>query len=148
MFADVDAKNSGAYPQWVSITIENVGTTDIKLKNLSVSWGKLYGDGEKDMELPPSEYEGKLIQPNTKLQLNACNRENSPSGTTGEFDLVDPSANDKLIRNLCWDCPWSSTRNEWIVRGSNSSFIVESIGGNQDSGALGNITVNVLKKPE
>nr|AGA84054.1 umbellolysis [Polyporus umbellatus] len=147
MFANVAAKDPRAYAQWVSIVIKNIGNADIKLKNLDVSWGKLYADGNKDKELPASDYEGKTIEPGTQLQLNACGRENSPSGTTGQFNLVDPSANDQVIRSFYWDCPWGSSRNEWIVSGSNSSFIVESTGGNLDGGALGNITVDVLKKP-
>ena len=35
-----------AYAQWVVMIFNNVGTQDIKVKNLQLSMGKLYADGE------------------------------------------------------------------------------------------------------
>ena len=35
-----------AYAQWVVMTFINVGTQDIKVKNLKLSMGKLYADGK------------------------------------------------------------------------------------------------------
>ena len=101
----------------------------------------------KDKELPVSDFEGKVIHPGESLQLNACGRSDASSGTTGDFDLVDPASGDKVIRHFYWDCPWGSKTNTWTVKGSNSKFIVESTGANLDSGALGTITVEVLNKP-
>lgn len=102
--------------------------------------------GDKDKEVSKDIYEGAVIKPDEKLQINACGRENAAEGTAGDFDLVDPADGDKVIRHFYWNCPWSAKQNEWIVSGSNTKFMVEYYGQNLDSGALGTITVDVLKK--
>ncbi|KIJ46808.1 hypothetical protein M422DRAFT_164791 [Sphaerobolus stellatus SS14] len=135
-----------AYAQWVIIIIHNVGAKPLKLKNLKASWGKLHADGDKDKEVPASNYEGKVIGPDEKLQINACGRSDAAEGTTGDFDLVDPSNGDKTIRHFYWDCPWGKKTNTWTVSGSNSKWMVEYQGQNLDSGALGTISVDTMAK--
>ncbi|KAK7038991.1 Aegerolysin Aa-Pri1 [Paramarasmius palmivorus] len=135
-----------AYAQWVVIIIDNVGFGRVKLKNLSISWGKLYADNNKNKEVYPSQYEGQIIGPDGTLQLNACGRSNASSGTTGQFNLCDADDGDRVIRHFKWDCPWGKKRNIWEVSGSNSKWLVEHKGANLDSGALGTIYVDVLKK--
>ena len=103
--------------------------------------------GNKDKELPPSTYINRVIQPGDKVQINACGRSDSASGTTGELDVVDPVVGDKVIRHLYWDCPWGSKDNQWIISQSNSKWQVYSSGANYYGGALGNITVDVVNKP-
>lgn len=103
--------------------------------------------GNKSVEVKASDYEGKIVEPNEKLQFNACGRADSPSGTDGSFELVDPSEGDKLIRNFYWSCPYGDSGNQWIMGGSNSKWIVESSGQNVSSrGALGNVTTEVFKR--
>ncbi|KAF8919893.1 pleurotolysin A [Mucidula mucida] len=118
-----------AYAQWVIIIIHNVGAKPLKLKNLKPTWGKLHADGDKDHEVSASDYEGKVVGPDEKLQLNAC-------GSEG----------DKAIRHFYWDCPWGSKTNTWTVSGSNTKWMIEYSGQNLDSGALGTITVDALRK--
>ncbi|KAH8802405.1 aegerolysin type hemolysin [Flagelloscypha sp. PMI_526] len=83
-----------AYAQWVIIIIHNIGAKNVKVKNLKPSWGKLHADGDKDHELPAAKYEGHVISPDEKLQINACGRSDAEEGTTGDFDLVDPNNGD------------------------------------------------------
>jgi hypothetical protein len=40
-----------AYAQWVTIIIHNVGNGKCKIKNLGLSWGKLYADGKVALPL-------------------------------------------------------------------------------------------------
>ncbi|KAK7018024.1 Ostreolysin A6 [Paramarasmius palmivorus] len=143
--ADVP-KDPRGYPQWVIIVIHNVGNTGVRLKNLDVSWGKLHADGNKDKEVNKDAYEEQVIGPDEKLQINACGRESSPSGTTGDFDLCDVDEDDRVIRHFYWDCPWGGSKNTWTVSGSNSQWMVEHSGANLEGGALGTITVDVLKR--
>ncbi|KAJ3506277.1 hypothetical protein NLJ89_g6956 [Agrocybe chaxingu] len=133
-----------AYAQWVIIVLHSVDSKPFKVKNLNASWGKLYADGDKDTEVSASNYNGKIVGPDDKLQINACGRAHAAEGTTGTFDLVDPSNGDKLIRHFYWDCPWGSKQNTWTVSGSNSKWMIEHQGANLDSGALGTISVDVL----
>ncbi|KAH8832152.1 pleurotolysin A [Flagelloscypha sp. PMI_526] len=135
-----------AYAQWVIIIIHNVGAKNVKVKNLNPSWGKLHANGNKDKEVPASDYEGHVIGPDEKLQINACGRSDAAEGTTGDFDLVDPNNGDQAVRHFYWDCPWGSKRNTWTVSGSNSKWMIEYQGQNLDSGALGTITVDVMGK--
>uniref|UniRef100_UPI0040535BE3 Ostreolysin A6 n=1 Tax=Pleurotus ostreatus TaxID=5322 RepID=UPI0040535BE3 len=137
-----------AYAQWVIIIIHNVGSQDVKIKNLKASWGKLHADGDKDAEVSASNYEGKIVKPDEKLQINASGRSDAAEGTTGTFDLVDPADGDKQVRHFYWDSPWGSKTNTWTVSGSNTKWMIEYSGQNLDSGALGTITVDTLKKGE
>ena len=107
----------------------------------------LYVTGDKDTEYPVSRYEGNTIEPGEQLQLNATGRSDAASGTEGWFNLVDPKANDKVIRHFYWDCPWGSKSNTWNVTENNSKFMVEYSGQNLNSGALGTITVRILNVP-
>ncbi|KAI0714080.1 pleurotolysin A [Cerioporus squamosus] len=141
--ADSNTKDPKAYGQWVTMYIKNSGSKDMKIMNLDVSWGKLFADGER---LPTSTYEGYVIHPGEELQMNACGRESSPSGTTGDFDVVDVPAGDKVIRHFYWDCPWGSSTNTWTISGSNSNWMVESKGANLSGGALGTIYTEGINK--
>ncbi|RPD54664.1 Aegerolysin aa-Pri1 [Lentinus tigrinus ALCF2SS1-6] len=136
-----------AYAQWVTMVLKNSGSQDIKVKNMNVSWGKLYADGNKDNEISPSTYNDYVVHPGEEVRINGCGRENASSGTTGEFDVLDPTASNKVIRHFYWDCPWGSKANTWTVSNINSKWMVESSGANLDSGALGTITVEFLNKP-
>lgn len=102
--------------------------------------------GNKDVEIDPKTLENYLIEPEDQLQINACGRSGSPSGTTGEFDICDVSAGDKVIRHCKWDCPYWSSKNTWIVEGNNLKWMVETQGANLDGGALGTITLEFVKK--
>ncbi|TFK88513.1 pleurotolysin A, partial [Polyporus arcularius HHB13444] len=124
-----------AYAQWVTINLKNSGSKPVKITNLDVSWGKLHVENDKDKEIDPSTINNTVIEPGDALKLNACGRESSPSGTTGDFDLVDTSAGDKKIRHFYWDCPWGSSTNTWTISGSNSNWMVESEGANLSGGA-------------
>ncbi|KAJ3496165.1 hypothetical protein NLJ89_g10525 [Agrocybe chaxingu] len=133
-----------AYAQWVIVLINNKGSEPLKLKSLNVITGKLYADGNKDVEVPASDYEGKVVAPGEKLQFNSCGLANTPEGTSGTFDLVDPIEDDKLIRHFYWNCPWGSHNNEWEVTGTNSKWVVESHSNGME--ALGVVTVDAMNK--
>ncbi|KAK7029593.1 Aegerolysin Aa-Pri1 [Paramarasmius palmivorus] len=135
-----------AYAQWVTIIIHNVGNGKCKIKNLGLSWGKLYADGNKDQELSTSQFNNKVIGPDEKVQINSCGRSDAASGTEGSFDLVDPDDGDRTIRHFYWDCPWGSKSNTWTVSGSNSKWMVEHQGANYYGGGIGTVTVDALKK--
>ncbi|KAK7023384.1 Ostreolysin A6 [Paramarasmius palmivorus] len=139
-------KDPNDYAQWVIINIKNVGTANVKIKNLDVSWGKLHANDDKDKEVSKDVFEGRVITADETLRMNACGRKSSPSGTTGDFDLCDVDDGDRVIRHFYWDCPWGSSKNTWTVSGSNSKWMVEYSGANLDGGALGTITVDVMKK--
>ncbi|KAF4577129.1 aegerolysin family protein [Pleurotus pulmonarius] len=132
--------------RFVIIVLNNVGSKDVKIKNLTRTWGKLHADGDQDAEVGLNEYEGVIVKPNTKVQINACARHNAPKGTTGSFDLVDPADGDGLIRSFYWNCAGENPTNTWDVTGSNSQWVIESTGQNLDGGALGTIAVDIMEK--
>ena len=101
--------------------------------------------GDKDTEVSKSTIEGKVVEPDQQLRINACGRSDAAEGTTGSFDLVDV-ATQQVIRHVYWDCPWGTKTNTFTVSGSNSKWMIEYSGQNLDSGALGTITVDVLRK--
>ncbi|KAI0675621.1 aegerolysin type hemolysin [Trametes maxima] len=133
------------YSQWVTIEIVNNGEIPIKLTRLYVEWGKLHEVGNKEIEVDPNTVNNKVLRPGQSLQFASCGRAHSSSGTTGRFSLVDVR-NGSEIRHFYWDCPWGRPGNEWQITGKNKGFVVESQGANLESGALGNIIVEVVSK--
>jgi hypothetical protein len=104
--------------------------------------------GDKNKEVNKDVYEGRVIGPDEKLQLNGYRRDNIPAGTEGEFDLCDADDGDKVIRHFYWECPWGAKSNAWTVSGSNSQWTVKDEGANLGNGALGVINVEVRKKED
>ncbi|KAI0642052.1 aegerolysin type hemolysin [Trametes meyenii] len=129
------------YAEWVAVEIVN-GAIPIKLVKLFIEWGKLYEKGEPDSAARNERTAG--------LPTLGCggNRQRGyrsvpKHGTMGRFSLVD-ARNGREIRHFYWDCPYSSSGNVWRITIKNKGFIVESQGENLKSGALGNITVEVV----
>jgi len=131
-----------AYAQWVVINISNSSKRAVVIKNVHLPWGKFYKGDNKDAEIPIGDIENKTIEPHKKFRISSCGREGAPSGTEGEFDIYD---GDDKVRHFYWNCPWGSKTNTWSITDRNSKWVVDSAGGNLDSGALGTITVELLK---
>lgn len=103
-------------------------------------------EGDKDNAMSPDDYNGRIIEGGDSLRFNTCGRAFSPTGTEGRFSLVDPEDNSKVIRTFHWDCPWGSRSNKFEVNDLNNKWMVEASGANLEGGALGTVTVEVLKK--
>jgi len=131
------------YNQWIVIVLINRSHQPIEIKNVNLSWGKFYKDDDKDKEIPMTEIEGHIIPPKGTYQINSCGRLDLPSGTEGSFDLVDESG--QIIRSFNWNCPWMGSTNQWDVTNPNEDWSVESSGANLGGGALGKITVEVVR---
>ena len=99
--------------------------------------------GNMDEEISPTKYEGWIIKPDETATIHACGREASPSGTTGEFNLIDTMGG-HTIRHFYWDCPWGSSGNVWRLSERNPQWMVDSEGENLGEGPLGVISVNVF----
>ena len=69
-----------AYAQWLSITIKAVGF-DCKIGKLSLKWGKLYRNNDKDKEINVSEVNGTVIKDKSSYTFSSCGRDSSASGT-------------------------------------------------------------------
>ncbi|KAF8726099.1 hypothetical protein AX14_008081 [Amanita brunnescens Koide BX004] len=133
-----------AYAQWVVINIVNSSARPVVIKNVRIHWGKFYKEGDKNIEVSVHAIENTRILPGQEFRISSCGRENATSGTEGEFDIFEDGS-DK-IRHFYWDCPWGKKGNTWRVSESNRKWVVDTWGANIDSGALGNITVDLFKK--
>ncbi|WP_083339094.1 aegerolysin family protein [Chromobacterium sphagni] len=136
-----------AYAQWVAITIVPDNYT-VTIKNVAHSWGKFYAEGNKDEEIPASQIEGQVITEDDTYTIYACGRENASSGTEGSFDIYDGSTK---VGTYTWDCPWGSKENSSNFSPAGAQppynrYITEPSGANLDSGALGNVTLETMKK--
>lgn len=134
-------ENTMAYAQWVSVNIQISGFTAI-LTNVIHEWGKFYADGDKDKEVPPSDIEGTSITTGNNYTINACGRSNAAAGTQGSFDIYDGTT---LVGSYSWDCPWGSKTNTSTWTPHNENYVGQQTGANLDSGALGNVTLKVVK---
>ncbi|KKC98871.1 MULTISPECIES: aegerolysin family protein [Photobacterium] len=133
-----------AYAQWVSYTVI-ADNCNLQVKNAEHSWGKFYKYDNKDDELSPEEVNGQVVEIGQEgfNIVSSCGRSDSASGTQGSFDLFDGST--KVV-TLVWDCPWGSKSNSWSQTGQNRNYVVSVTGGSMNSGAIGVLTVEVIKK--
>ena len=142
-----------AYAQWVTVTIYATNF-DVKLKNVSHSWGKFYDSskigiegGNKDNEYEPSKIEGQVIKAGNSFSINACGRSDAAAGTEGSFELYDGNT---LVGTYSWDCPWGSKTNysTWSPSGPQpplNKYLTSQSGANLNSGALGTVTLQTTK---
>lgn len=110
--------------------------------------GKFYSNGNKDEEIQPSQIEGTTVTQDQTYTIYACGRENASSGTEGSFDIYDGNTK---VGTYTWDCPWGSKTNSSDFSPSGSEppynrYMTEQYGANLDSGALGNVSLETLKK--
>jgi hypothetical protein len=132
-----------AYAQWVSIAIKS-DNCDITIKNAHLAWGKFYQCGDKDREISAESINGKVVSSGSTFTICACGRENSASGTEGSFDLY---VGDLHVGSYYWNCPWGSATNTSTWTKDNGNFLVElDPAGNLNSGALGNVGIEVYQK--
>ena len=133
-----------AYAQWVSYTVLAVNI-NVTIKNAGLSWGKFYKFDNKDHELSPDEVNGQVIEIDTEglNVVSSCGRSDSASGTQGQFDLYD---GETKVVTLSWDCPWGSKKNTWSQSNQSRNYVVSVSGGSHDSGAIGVLTAEVIRK--
>lgn len=140
-----------AEAQWVHISIVPK-RCKLKIKNLDLDWGKFYKDGDKSKEIPASDIDNHVIEPNTTYEIYSCGRADASSGTEGDFDLYDVTEGDTKdspqVANYYWDCPWGSKTNTSTYspnKAYEDVYTGGATGGNFDSGALGDITIKISK---
>lgn len=130
-----------AYAQWISVTI-NSRNLNISIKNAHLAWGKFHGQGNKDYEIGPNEINQIVVAAGSDVDINACGREGSASGTEGEFELYEGSTQ---IGIFYWNCPWGSKSNELRWTPTNDNYVTQISDGNLDSGAIGRVTLKCAK---
>lgn len=142
------------YNQWVQLRIMNYSyiyghpgksnTHPIKIKNVSLSYGKFHQFNSKDVEIPASQFENSEIRPGGDIDMFSCGRSGSPSGTTGSFSLFDMTSGTKIC-TVNWDCPWASSKNSIVVSLSDSNWTVKLQGFVTNGAALGFGTINCYR---
>ncbi|CCM04547.1 uncharacterized protein FIBRA_06728 [Fibroporia radiculosa] len=137
----IDGGAPRAYAQWISMQIKNLlGNASIKIQNADAKWGKFYKDGNKGDELSSGTINGIVIAPNFTSTVAACGRSSASSGTEGTIDLYDGTVR---ICTLYWNCPWGKKSNKFEKRNVNSNYLVTIGSWNSDSGAIGNVNIDV-----
>jgi hypothetical protein len=53
---------------------------------------------------------------------------------------------DAKICTIYWDCPWGSKTNSFVSRDVNKAYVVGVGPWNSYGGAIGNVTVEVIRK--
>lgn len=131
-----------AYAQWVVITVK-ARNTSLSIRNAHLSWGKFYQNPNKDQELSADDINKIVIPANNNAVIASCGRSDSASGTEGSFDIYDGQTN---VGNYYWNCPWGSKTNTstWTPNDTDR-YVTQVTGGNLDSGALGNISIDCVK---
>ena len=57
-----------SYAQWMNITVKAIGF-DCKINKLSLKWGKLYRNNDKDKEIQASEINNTIIKTEPVIHL-------------------------------------------------------------------------------
>lgn len=92
------------YNDWLELKIQNNSSKTLRIKNLYVHWGKLYASPDKGTAVGEDTFNNHDIASRDALSFASCGRENSWSGTEGEFDIFD--GNDRVCQ-VYWDCPYT-----------------------------------------
>ncbi|KAK3361543.1 pleurotolysin A [Lasiosphaeria ovina] len=131
-----------AYSQWIYMIINNLSKSgDLKFKNLSTKWGKLYQWDNKDQELSSADVTKQVAGPLGKIEIASCGRSGASSGTEGNYDIYN---GDTRVCHIYWDCPWGKKANTFTVSNVNDNFVVQATGQNPSSGASGTVTIKVV----
>ncbi|KAF5139498.1 Asp-hemolysin [Metarhizium anisopliae] len=129
---------------WVEFQIRNrMKKNDIHVRHARLDCGKYY-KGSQSYEISTSEVDNIIIAPGLLESVSSCGRQDSSSGTNGDFNLYD--GNTKIC-NVSWDCcPWSRPANECQIQSYNpetSSYFVILGVWNSGPGAIGNVSITV-----
>jgi len=135
------------YMQWIEVRIVSEGMT-ITVSNAVVNWGKFFLKGYKGTEISAADIDKIEIVSGEAKYICACGRKDSPSGTTGSFNLFDNKK--ETIGHFRWNADYGNYTNssfKWIPHeGSKKFYHTTCEGGSQGSGALGNVTITCIKK--
>jgi hypothetical protein len=132
-----------AYAQWVHIIIQNkMASGEITVKQAEALWGKFYKWDNKDDEITAAEVDKQVATRNNNADIAACGRSDAASGTEGSLNLYDGG---NKICYVYWNCPWGSKTNEFTISSISDSYVVQQSGANLNSGAIGNVTIKVVK---
>ncbi|PAV01349.1 hypothetical protein CBG25_17190 [Arsenophonus sp. ENCA] len=131
-----------AYSQWIKMNISPENFS-VKIKNLSIGWGKFHNPADKDEEINIENINNYVVKEGETYIIASCGREDASSGTTGSFDLFDE---DIKIGHYSWDCPWGSKKNTSEWNRENNKYIVDVSGANYDGGAIGTVSFDLYKK--
>ena len=128
------------YAQFAEIKLVNKSGRTLVLKDLYVHWGKLYQYPEKEKEVGADTVNGKTIPSGESFSFATCGRENSSSGTEGDFNLYD--GNDSVMK-IYWSCPWAGN-NKFTTYYVKEGWFPSTTSWSTD-GALGTVTVTIFK---
>ncbi|CAI9629943.1 hypothetical protein GT037_007280 [Alternaria burnsii] len=133
-----------AYAQWVVIHIINsFRNGSISVKNAEAMWGKFHKNGNKDAEIGAGEVNKISVGAGSSEKVSSCGRSDSASGTEGKFDIYD---GDNRVCTVYWSCPWGSKSNNFQIQNRNKDYGITLGDWNQDSGALGEVDVDISRK--
>ncbi|KAH7326019.1 aegerolysin type hemolysin [Stachybotrys elegans] len=131
------------YAQWVHVIVQYLTKSGkISVQDSKVMWGKFYKWDNKDNEISGGDVEKETAGEGAEASIASCGRSDASSGTEGVFDLYDGSTK---ICHVYWNCPWGSKTNTFTVSDINNNYMVQHTGASLDSGALGTVTVKVVK---
>lgn len=154
------------YGNWTEIKITNTSAVDIQFTNSALTWGKFYSCepsgrlfgtlymsmltdapiANKDAEIQPGDLNNTTISAGKTYTIGACGRENTWSGTDGQFDLHAPSLG-LTVAKITFYSPYGASYNNFHIDSPNpGQWMSTSNGGNlTNNGPLGSITVTVKK---
>jgi Aegerolysin len=119
-----------------------VTNSSLRVKNAKLSYGKFHEKGNKEKDVPASTINNIIISSKGEAVISSCGRSDSPSGTEGSFEIWD---GDIKVGLYYWDCPWASKINKSAWTTDNEAYLGECTGANLYAGALGNVTIRIIK---
>jgi len=133
--------NAG-YPQYISISVNNISQRKLYIKDASLYWGKWYFNDNKDKEFKNGPNGQTIAIGANGIIAQSCGRKWASSGTTGELNIYDSLTNQK-VTNFFWDCPYGNSFNRFGKAETNTAWGVKVDGGYIESGAIGEVTLTI-----
>ena len=133
-----------SYAQWIGISVKPY-KLNLNIQNAQLSWGKFHREDDRDSDISSNEINQIKMRDGNSASIYSCGRSDAASGTQGSIDIYDADTA-KKIGTFSWDSPWGSKHNTFGWSYSDSeNYIAQVTGGNKDSGAIGNLRIEIGK---
>ena len=131
--------------QWIKVSVKP-SKLNVNIQNANLSWGQFHKENDKYAQISTDEINKIKVSDGQSASISSCGKPDSSSGTEGSLDIYD-AATAKKIGTFSWNCPWGARENSFGWSYSDSpNYMVEVAEGNKGSGAIGEVTISVVKK--
>ena len=128
------------YGEFIQVSI-TTDTDQVSVGLASLQWGKFYEPGDMNKEVSTEAIDAIVINAGEVGQVFSCGREDSPSGTEGQFGLFYDGAQ---LGTFVWNDSYTSSTQSFSWTSLDDSKLTVKVNGGDYSGpSIGPVTLAV-----